>query len=114
MINWSKPIETTDGVSATFLLKLNTHDAYSYLVVFRNAEGKDGLALVMENGVGHLRSFRNKKQEVSRYLVLVPDPDSKDGYRCEGYFTSERVLDAYFAHRTWPTGTITRKWTVEV
>ncbi|MCA6480561.1 MAG: hypothetical protein IM557_08170 [Chitinophagaceae bacterium] len=114
MIDWSKPIETTDGIPATFLKKLDTHDAYSYLVTFRNADGKDALALVMENGVGHLRRFRNKKQEISRFVVLVPDPDSKDGYSCEGYFTSGESVGVYLAHRTWPTGTITRKWTVEV
>jgi hypothetical protein len=114
MIDWSKPIETTDGISATFLKKLYTRDAYSYLVVFRNEEGEDGLALVMENGVGHLRSFRNKKQKLSRFVLLVPDQHGKDGYSCEGYFTSSESASLYFAHRTWPAGTIVREWTVEI
>ena len=110
MIDWTKPIETTNGTPATFIKKLETTSDYTHLVVYQTVGGEERARVVKENGEC---CFRNKKQEVSRFVVLVPSPGWPDDFSCHGYFTSEEEARKRVRERRWVDAVI-REWTVEV
>lgn len=111
MIDWTKPIETTGGIPATFLKKLETTSACSHLVVFRDTTGEDVVVLVSEDGTGYIANFRNTKQKVSRFVLMIRDKRMPDGFSFDGYFHSE---EAARKHAYGWTDVVIRKWTVEV
>lgn len=87
MIDWTKPIETEDGLPTTFI-RNDLYGEFNHLVIIEDSRGKIA-ALVNGDGNGYNWNVRNKAEEQVRYIFahLTAGFDNKP--EAMSYITSD-------------------------
>lgn len=71
-IDWTKPIETTDGMPARLLAKLRGPARFPYVVSYEFASDTDGITMVNEDGDGGSIILRNKRTKREGWINIYP------------------------------------------